>query len=75
MSTREFEEYRREKEEERKRQDKPAEAERDPAWQERDHLDPLRDPKRRRVPPDADGQAERGTVDQTITDKGYTQDG
>jgi hypothetical protein len=27
---------------------------------------------RRDVPPDAEGQAERGSIDQIITDRGYT---
>jgi hypothetical protein len=73
MPSREFDEYRREKREERKHQEGAAKAERDPEFQKRDHLDPLRDPKRRDVPADAEGQAERGTIDQTITDKGYTE--
>ncbi len=76
MADKEFEEYRRQKQEEGRRQRGPAKAEQDPMWNRRDHLDLERSSKVNRsgAAKDAEGQAERGTIDQTITDKGYTQD-
>lgn len=73
---RERQEYRAEKEDERKRQEQPAAAEKDAAWQSKDHLDPTRagnKPNQGDTAPDAVGQAERGSIDQTVTDKGFTQ--
>lgn len=75
-AAKELEAYRREKQEERRRTAQPAQAERDPDWQRRDHLDPERSsrrPSRSGAAKDAEGQAERGTIDQMITDKGYTE--
>ncbi len=72
----ERETYRREKEAEGRRMAQPARAERDPAWQSKDHLDPKRDshrPSRSGAAKDAEGQDERDSIDQTITDKGYTE--
>jgi hypothetical protein len=69
-------EYLTEKQEEGRRMAEPADAERDPAWQSKDHLDFERSsqkPSRSGAAKDAEGQAERGHIDQIITDKGYTQ--
>ncbi len=76
MADKEFEEYRRQKQEEGRRQRGPAKAEQDPEWNRRDHLDLERSSKVNRsgAAKDAEGQAERDTIHQTITHKGYTQD-
>ena len=71
----EVDEYAAEKQQERQRQAGPAKAEKDPAWQARDHLDLTRAANKpnRDAAPDAEGQAESGAIDQTVTDKGFTQ--
>jgi hypothetical protein len=72
----EDEAHRREGREESHPMDRPAPAEHDPAWEGRVHLDPKRDPHGPGpggAARDAVGQADRGSIDQTITDKGYTE--
>lgn len=73
---RELQDYRRQKTAERDAQAGPARAERDPEWTEEQHLDPERAtdrPRRDGAAKDAEGQAERGKIDQLITSKGYTE--
>lgn len=74
----ELEACQREKENERRHTEQPARAQRDPEWQRKDHLDPERDPhrpSRTDAAKEAEGQAERGIIDQINTSKGYTQRG
>ena len=67
--------YRREKPQDRRPMAQPAKAERDPDWESKDHLDPERSAHRSRsgAATDAEGQDETGAIDQTVTDKGYTE--
>ncbi|WP_142849699.1 DUF2934 domain-containing protein [Telmatospirillum sp. J64-1] len=52
-----------------------ARAEHDPDWQRRDHPDFKHAARKENSedPPDAQGQSERGSIDQTRTSKGYSQ--
>jgi hypothetical protein len=68
----ELEAYRREKQEERRRLAEPARTDRERDGPAKDHLDPerhARRPGRSGAPKGAEGQAERGAIDRTITDK------
>lgn len=75
MADPEFEDYAAQKRKARKRQDQPAKAHKDPEWNKKDHLDPTRASRKpgEDEPKDAEGQAERGHIDQIITSKGDTE--
>jgi hypothetical protein len=79
-AARELEAYRREKQDTGRRMAQRARATRDadwqsPNWQAQDHLDPERSSHRRSrsgAAKDAEGQADTGIIDQTVTDDGNT---
>ncbi|WP_119460338.1 hypothetical protein [Rhodospirillaceae bacterium SYSU D60014] len=75
MADPELKDYDKRKQAERRRQEEPAKARKSADWNKKDHLDPARARSKPSddEPKDAEGQAERGHIDQIITNKGYTQ--
>lgn len=75
MADPEFKDYDKRKQAEKQRQEQPAKARKDADWNKKDHLD-LTHARRKPdedEPKDAEGQADRGHIDQIVTNKGYTQ--
>ena len=59
----------RRKQTERRRQEEPAKARKSADWNKKDHLDPMRASRKPGddEPKDAEGQADRGHIDQIVT--------